>query len=250
MLLNDKVCVITGASKGLGAAMAKLFAIQGAKVIVNYATDQTAAKLVVSQIQAIGGEATAIKANVANTADVKLLMDTTVAKYGKIDVLVNNAGYYHFQPLAELNEESFDKHLKVNFLGTLLSIQYALPHFATVGGSIINIGSVASAMPSAHTLMYAGAKAAVDVLAPGLAKELGAKNIRINTIAPGPTTTEGTLAHGIVGGELEPLLVANTALGRIGQPTDIAQMALFLATDQGQWLTGQRITVSGGFGLG
>ncbi|HTN38608.1 MAG TPA: glucose 1-dehydrogenase [Arachidicoccus sp.] len=244
--LKDKVAVVTGASKGIGAGIAKAFAMEGAKVIVNYATDKEGAEKVVNEIAKKGGTAVAVHGDITKATDVQRLFAETKKAFGQLDILVNNAGVFKFEPLAAVTEESFHRQFNTHVLGNLLCSQNAVEMFADRGGSIINISSTVSINPMAGLIVYCGAKAAVDTFTKVLSKELGAKKIRINTIAPGVTDTEGNHTAGIIGGDLEKQMVANTPLGRTGQPEDIAKVAVFLASEDADWVTGERITAAGG----
>lgn len=245
--LKGKVAVVTGAAKGIGAATARALAAAGAAVVVNYASSKEGAERVVDAITAKGGKAFAVQGDVAKAADVERLFDAAKKRFGKIDILVNNAGIYQFEPLQEITEEHFHRHFNTNVLGTLLATKEAAKHFGTDGGSVINISSVASetALPTAS--VYSATKAAVDTLSRVLAAELGPRKIRVNVIAPGGVETEGTHAAGVIGSELEKSMIAKTALGRLGQPDDIARVAVFLASEDSGWLTGERIAASGGY---
>ncbi|MBE9462659.1 SDR family NAD(P)-dependent oxidoreductase [Dyadobacter subterraneus] len=244
--LKDKVAVVTGASKGIGAGIAKAFANAGAKVVVNYATDKEGAEKVVNEISKTGGIAIAVHCDVTNGADVRRMFEETKTAFGQLDILVNNAGVFKFEPLEGISEDSFHRQFNTHVLGNLLCSQNAVEMFGDQGGSIINISSTVSTNPMPGLLVYCGAKAAIDTFTKVLAKELGGKNIRINTIAPGVTDTEGNHTAGIIGRELEKQMVANTPLGRTGQPEDIAKVAVFLASEEAGWVTGERITVAGG----
>ena len=246
LILKDKVAVVTGASKGIGAGIAKAFAHAGAKVIVNYATSKEGADKVVNKILKNGGVAIAVQGDVTKSADVKRLFDGTKTAFGQLDILVNNAGVFAFEPLEDVSEESFHLQMNTHVLGNLLCSQNAVEMFGDRGGSIINISSTVSTNPMAGLIVYCAAKAAIDTFTKVLAKELGPKKIRINTIAPGVTDTEGNHTAGIIGGDLEKQMVAMTPLGRVGQPEDIAKVAVFLASDNAEWVTGERITVAGG----
>jgi 3-oxoacyl-[acyl-carrier protein] reductase len=244
--LKDKVAVVTGASKGIGAGIAKAFATAGAKVVVNYASSKEGADKVVQEITRNGGMAIAVQCDVTKAADVKRLFTETKNTFGGLDILVNNAGVFKFEPLEAVTEETFYAQYNTHVWGNLLSTQNAVELFGDRGGNIINISSTVSQNPMPGLVVYCAAKAAVDTMTKLLAKELGGRKIRINTIAPGVTETEGTHAAGIIGGDLEKQMVANTPLGRTGQPEDIAKVAVFLASDDSGWVTGERITVSGG----
>jgi 3-oxoacyl-[acyl-carrier protein] reductase len=244
--LKGKVAVVTGASKGIGAGIAKSLANAGAAVVVNYASSKEGAERVVAEIKAKGGKAIAVKGDVAKSADVKHLFEETRKTFGALDVLVNNAGIYKFQPLDEITEDEFHRQFNTNVLGTILATQEAARHFGPNGGSVINISSVASESPVPTASVYSATKGAVDAATRVLAAELGPRRIRVNVIAPGGVETEGTHALGIIGSDFEKQMVADTPLGRLGQPDDIAGVALFLASDDSRWLTGERLTASGG----
>ncbi|CAN5579452.1 glucose 1-dehydrogenase [soil metagenome] len=244
--LANKVAIITGASKGIGAGIAKAYGSEGAAVVVNYSSDKEGAERVVNEIVANGGRALAVKGSVAVAADVKQLFKATKEAYGQIDILVNNAGVFKFEGLETVTEEEFHRQFNVNVLGTILATQQAVADFGDNGGSIINISSVVSSNPPAYSLVYSATKGAVDTIAVALSKELGSKKIRVNTIAPGGVETEGTHTAGIIGGDFETQMVAGTPLGRIGQPNDIAKVAVFLASDDAGWVNGEKINVSGG----
>jgi 3-oxoacyl-[acyl-carrier protein] reductase len=245
--LKGKVAVVTGASKGIGAGIAKGFAAAGAAVVVNYASDREGADRIVADITAVGGKAIAVRGDVSKAADVKRLFETTKASFGVLDVLVNNAGVYQFEPLEAVTEKEFHREFDTNVLGTILTIQEALKYFGPKGGSVINISSIASLNPTPDSVIYAATKSAVDSITRGLSKELGARNIRVNAIAPGGTASEGLAAAGILGSDFERQIVGMTPLGRFGEPEDIARVAVFLASDDSSWLTGERITASGGW---
>jgi 3-oxoacyl-[acyl-carrier protein] reductase len=245
--LSGKVAIVTGASKGIGAAIAKQLAAQGAAVVVNYASSKTAAERVVADIESDGGKALPLRADIAKKADIEHLFAETKKAFGRIDILVNNAGLYEFLPLDAVTEEHFHKHFDLNVLGLILASKEAAAYFDPAGGSIINISSVASTHAPANGAVYGATKAAVDALTKSLAKELGPRNVRVNSINPGVTETEGV--HGMDGfldGSEARQLVANTPLGRIGQPRDIAPAVVFLASDESAWITGENIKVSGG----
>jgi 3-oxoacyl-[acyl-carrier protein] reductase len=244
--LTGKVAIVTGASKGIGAGIAKSLAAAGAAVVVNYASSKEGADKVVADIKAEGGKAIAVQGDVAKAADVRRLFAETKNVFGAPDVLVNNAGIYEFKPLEGVTEEEFHRQFNTNVLGPILTTQEALKHFKPEGGSVINISSVASTSNVPNTVIYSATKGAVDSIARVLGKELGARNIRVNTIAPGGVDTEGTRSIGVIDSDFGKQLVADTPLGRLGQPEDIARVAVFLASDNARWLTGERITASGG----
>jgi len=246
--LNDKVALVTGASKGIGAGIAKGLAAAGAAVVVNYATDRVGAEAVVASITAAGGRATAVPGDVSKSADVARLFVETETAFGALDVLVNNAAVYTPMSLESVTEDEFHREFKTNVLGPLLVTREALKHFGPSGGSVINIGSVASRMCPPNYSVYAATKAALDAITGVLAKELAPRRIRVNSVNPGATLSEGTLAAGLygVGSEFEKQLVVMTPLGRLGQPSDIAKVVMFLASDDSGWLTGEIIIASGG----
>jgi 3-oxoacyl-[acyl-carrier protein] reductase len=245
--LQNKVAVVTGASKGIGAAIAQHFAAEGAKVVVNYASSKEGADKVVKEIIDNGGTAIAVQADVSNEADVARLFKETEKAFGTLDILVNNAVFQQFLPIQEASVAAFHQHFNVNVLGPLLTIQAALKLFGEKGGNIINISSGASKSPMAGVSLYSATKAALDAVTISLSKELGVKNVRINSILPGATTTEGAASAGVTAGsEYEKMFIANTPLGRRGQPEDIARAAVFLASDDAAWITGEQISVSGG----
>jgi 3-oxoacyl-[acyl-carrier protein] reductase len=245
--LAGKVAVVTGASKGIGAAIAGAYGAAGAKVVVNYSGDKAGADKVVASITSAGGQAVAVQGDVSKKADVVRLYAEAKSAFGQVDVLVNNAGVFAFSPLEEVTEEEFHREYNVNVLGTLLTTQEALNHFGPEGGSVINISSVVSDSPVPGSAIYAGTKGAVDTITIGLSRELAGRKIRVNAIAPGGVETEGAHAVGMIGSDFEKQIVAGTPLGRIGQPDDIADVAVFLASDDARWLTGERISASGGF---
>ncbi|MFD2033820.1 SDR family NAD(P)-dependent oxidoreductase [Belliella marina] len=242
--VQNKVIVVTGASKGIGAEIAKAMANDGAKVVVNYSSDKKNGEAIVENIVKNGGTAVAIQADVTKASDVKRLFEEVGKKFGQIDTLINNAGVYKFEPVEIITEEEFHRQFNSNVLGTILSIQEALGYFNQNGGSIINISSVASVKATPMSLIYSASKSAVDAITRTLSKELGTRNIRVNSILPGPTQTEG---NQIIGSQMEDFIVGQTPLGRIGQPKDISNLAVFLASDDASWITGQKICVSGGF---
>jgi 3-oxoacyl-[acyl-carrier protein] reductase len=244
--LKGKVAIVTGASKGIGAGIAKGLAAAGASVVVNYSSSKADADEVVAQITAKGGKAVAVGGDVSKAADVQKLFAETKKAFGVPDVLVNNAGVYDFEPLENVTEAEFHRQYNINVLGTVLTIQEAVKHFGPKGGSVINVSSVAGANAVPNSVVYSGTKAAVDSVTRVLAKELGSRNIRVNAIAPGGVETEGTHRIGVIGSDFEKQMIADTPLGRLGQPDDIARVAVFLASDDSSWLTGERITASGG----
>ncbi|OBQ66735.1 SDR family NAD(P)-dependent oxidoreductase [Mesorhizobium loti] len=245
--LSGKVAIVTGASKGIGAAIAKGLAAAGAAVVVNYASSREGAGRVVAAIEAGGGRAVAVQGDVARAADISGLFEAAKTSFGGADILVNNAGVFRFEPLEAVSEAEFHRQFDTNVLGVVLAIQEAARHFGPQGGSIVNISSVASFNPQPNSLVYAATKAAVDSITLSMARELGRRNIRVNSIAPGGVDTEGLRHAGIVGSEPEKALVAVTPLGRFGQPDDIAKVAVFLASDEAAWVSGERITASGGW---
>jgi 3-oxoacyl-[acyl-carrier protein] reductase len=244
--LTGKVAVVTGASKGIGAGIAKALAAAGAAVVVNYASSREGADKVVAEITAAGGRALAVQGSVAKAADVARLFAEAKAAYGTLDILVNNAGVYAFGAIEEVNETEFHRQFDTNVLGLLLATQEAAKHFGEAGGSIINIGSAVSTLTPAGSAVYTATKGAVDAVTHVLAKELGARKIRVNSINPGIVATEGTVAQGFIGSDFEKHFVSITPLGRVGQPNDIAKIAVFLASEDSGWMTGELLTASGG----
>ena len=244
--LNGKVAVVTGASKGIGAAIAKQLAQEGASVVVNYASSKADADRVVAEIVAQDGKAVAIHASVDNSVEVAKLFAEAKKAFGPLDILVNNAGIFKFNALQDITEEVFHRQFNINVLGTILSTREALKYFSPKGASVINISSVVSTNPPAGAAVYSATKGAIDTLTVGLSRELAPLNIRVNSIAPGGVETEGFHASGFAGSEFEKKIVDGTPLGRLGQPQDIAKVALFLASDDSAWLTGERISASGG----
>ena len=237
---------MTGASKGIGAGIAKRLAAEGAAVVVNYASSKDGADRVVADIKAKGGKAIAVQGDVAKAADVKKIFAKTKQAFGRLDILVNNAGVYNLLPLEEVTEEDFHRHFNINVLGLLLATQEAAKLFGDEGGSVINIGSEITDLNPPHTVVYTATKGAVDAVTRVLAKELGPRKIRVNSINPGLIDTEGTHAAGVIGSDFEKQFVARTPLGRTGQPDDIAPVAVFLASDESRWVTGDALVVSGG----
>jgi 3-oxoacyl-[acyl-carrier protein] reductase len=244
---TGKVAIVTGASKGIGAGIAKALGAAGASVVVNYASSKKGADEVVAAIERAGGKALAVKADMAKKSEIENLFAETKRAFGRLDVLVNNAGTYEFLPLENITEDHFHKHFNLNVLGLILASQQAVRHFGSAGGSIINISSVASSKAPANTSVYSASKAAVDAVTKALAKELGPRNIRVNSINPGVTETEGVHAvEGFLDGSDAKEWLANTPLGRTGQPGDIAPAVAFLASEDSAWITGEVIKVSGG----
>lgn len=248
--LTGKVAVVTGASKGIGSAIAETLAAEGAKVVVNYARDKAGADKVVNKIKASGGEAIPVQADVSKPADIKQLFAATAAAFGdNVDILVNNAGVYEFRPLEALDEEHYSKIFDLNVKGLLLTTKEAVGHMNGHGGSIINLSSIVSKTPPANSTVYAGTKGAVDVISRALALELAPRKIRVNTLAPGATETEGVRAMPEFKNGFEDLAVSRTPLGRIGTADDIAKAALFLASEDSGWITGEELLVGGGIRL-
>ena len=243
--LTGKVAVVTGASKGIGAAIAKSLAAEGASVVVNYASSKAGAEAVVAAIKAAGGKALAVRGDVAKAAEAQGIIDAAIKTYGRLDILVNNSGVYEFAPVENVTEESFHKLFNINVLGTILTTQAAVKHLRE-GGSIINIGSAVSRLKPAGTVVYTATKGAVDMVTGVLAKEFGPRKIRVNSINPGIVETEGTQTAGFIGSDFEKGLIAQTPLGRTGQPNDIAAVAVFLASDDSGWMTGEQLIASGG----
>jgi 3-oxoacyl-[acyl-carrier protein] reductase len=244
--LEGKVAIVTGASKGIGAGIAKGLAAAGAAVVVNYASSKEGAERVVAEITGKGGKAIAVQGDVSKAADVQRLFAETQRAFGVPNVLVNNAGIYAFDPIEAVTEDEFHRQFNTNVLAPILTIREALKHFGPDGGSVINVSSVASTSAVPNSVVYSATKGAVDSIARVLGAELGARKIRVNTIAPGGVETEGVHRIGIIGSDFERQMVADTPLGRLGQPDDIAGVAVFLASDNARWLTGERITASGG----
>jgi 3-oxoacyl-[acyl-carrier protein] reductase len=244
--LNHKVAVVTGASKGIGAGIAKALAAEGAAVVVNYASSKEGADRVVEEIVKSGGKARAVQGDVSKSSDVQHLFAETKKEFGRLDVLVNNAAVYQFAPLGEITEEEFDRQFNINVKGLLLATQAAVKLFGAEGGSIVNIGSTAARLTPPSSAVYSATKGAVDAITGVLAKELGPSGIRVNAINPGPVETEGLHAMGIMGSDLVKHFAAQTPLGRIAQPADIAPIAVFLASQDSGWLTGETLLASGG----
>lgn len=243
--LTGKAAVVTGASKGIGAAIAKAIGAEGATVVVNYASGKADADKVVAAITAAGGKAVAVGGDVTKRAGAEAIVGAAIKHFGRLDIVVNNAGIYEFAAIEEVTEEHFHKQFDVNVLGTLLVTQAASRHLGE-GGSIINLGSVVSRTTPAASAVYSGTKGAVDAITGALARELGPRKIRVNSINPGVVVTEGTHSAGIIGSGLDAAAVSQTPLGRLGQPDDIAAVAVFLASDDARWLTGEHLITSGG----
>ena len=243
--LKGKVAVVTGASKGIGAAIAKALAAEGAAVVVNYASSKAGADAVVEAITAAGGKAVAVGGDVSKAAEAQAIIEAAIKNYDRLDILVNNSGVYEFAPLEAISEEHFHKIFNINVLGAILTTQAAVKYLGE-GASIINIGSGVSRITPAYSAVYTGTKGALDAITGVLARELGPKKIRVNTINPGMVETEGTRAGGFIGSDLERDLLTQTPLGRIGQVSDIAPIAVFLASEDSAWLTGEQLLASGG----
>jgi len=244
--LENKVAIVTGASKGIGASIAKHLADEGAAVVVNYASSREGADRVVAEITGNGGRAIAVQANVAKQAEIERLFVAAMKAFGRLDILVNNAGIYEFLPLEDVTEEHFHKQFDLNVLGLILASKEAVKHFGPAGGSIVNISSGASTLTPASTSVYSATKAAVDAVTRSLAKELGPRNIRVNSINPGMVETEGAHAAGVVDSDFRKQMEAQTPLGRIGQTRDIAPAAVFLASEDAAWITGETLLIAGG----
>jgi 3-oxoacyl-[acyl-carrier protein] reductase len=244
--LQGKVAVVTGASKGIGAAIAEYMAAEGAAVVVNYSASKAGADAVVRRINETGGKATAIQADLFKPDDIKRLFAQTKAAYGRLDVLVNNAGIYEFAPLDSITPEHFHKQFNLNVLGLVLATQEAVKLMGSTGGSIINISSIVGPMPVENASVYSATKAAVDAVTIALSKELGPKKIRVNSLNPGMVETEGLHVTGIAESDFRKMTESQTPLGRIGQPDDIARVAVFYASDDAGWITGQTLILAGG----
>lgn len=244
--LSGKVAVVTGASKGIGASIAEYLAAEGAAVVVNYASSKAGAEAVVKRIGEKGGKAIAVQADVSKPDDIKRLFAQTKAAYGKLDVLVNNAGTYEFMPLESITAEHFHKQFNLNVLGLLLTTQEAVKLIGPAGGSIINISSIVGPMPVRTASVYSATKAAVDAVTVALSQELGPKKIRVNSLNPGMVETEGLHSAGMADGDFRKMLESQTPLGRIAQPEDIARAAVFFASDDAGWVTGQTLILAGG----
>src|SRR6202171_6407659 len=245
--LKGKVAVVTGASKGIGAAIAKSLAAEGASVVVNYASSKAGAATVVAAITADGGKAVAVGGDVSKAADAQGIIDAAIQNYGRLDILVNNSGVYEFTPIEGFTEDSFHRLFNINVLGLLLTTQAAVKHLGE-GASIINIGSAVTSLTPPNSAVYTGTKGAVDAITGVLAKELGPKKIRVNSINPGMVETEGAHSAGFIGTDFETATVAQTPLGRIGQVDDIASGATLPASHDSKWITGELVRASGGLG--
>lgn len=246
MKLENKVAVVTGASKGIGASIAKHLAAEGAAVVVNYASSKTGADKVVAEITAQGGRAIAVQGDVSKKADIDRLFAETKAAYGRVDILVNNAGIYEFAPLGDVTEDHYHKQFNLNVLGLILTTQEAVKHIGPAGGSIINISSGVTTLAVPNSVVYSATKGAVDIATRVLAKELGAQKIRVNAINPGMVETEGVHTAGFAESEMRQEMEKQTPLGRIGQPQDIATAAVFLASSDSSWITGETLLITGG----
>jgi len=245
--LTGKVAIVTGASKGIGAEIAKSLGAAGAAVVVNYASSKEGAERVVAEITGKGGKAVAVQGDVSKAADVQRLFKETQKTFGSLDVLVNNAGVYKFEPLEAVTEEEFHRQFNTNVLGLLLATREAVKYFGTQGGSVINIGSVARRLTPPTSSVYSATKGGVDAVTAVLSKELGPRKIRVNSINPGGVETEGVHTMGIIGTDFQKEMIAATPLGRFGQPDDIAPIAVFLASENSGWLTGETLLASGGY---
>ncbi len=243
--LSEKVAIVTGASKGIGAAIAKALAAEGAAVVVNFASSKSGADAVVDAITNAGGKAVAVGGDVSKAADAAGIIDAAIQNFGRLDVLVNNSGVFKFASIEEVTEEDFHRHFNVNVLGLLLTTQAAVKHLGH-GASIINISSGVSRITPPGSSVYTGTKCAVDGITGVLARELGPRGIRVNVVNPGMVETEGAIAAGFIGSELEKQLIAQAPLGRTGTPNDIADIVVFLATDDARWLTGEQLLATGG----
>jgi 3-oxoacyl-[acyl-carrier protein] reductase len=244
--LKGKVAIVTGASKGIGATIAKHLAAEGVAVVVNYASSKQGAERVLADIERSGGKAIVVQANMAKKPEIERLFAEAKKAFGRVDILVNNAGIYEFSPLEGITAEHFHKHFDLNVLGLIFASQEAIKHFGSAGGSIINISSVASTAAPPNTSVYSATKAAVDAITKSLAKELGPRKIRVNAINPGMVETEGVHAAGIMESDFRKEVESKTPLGRIGQSEDIAPAVVFLASEESAWITGETMRVSGG----
>ena len=244
--LANKVAVVTGASKGIGAEIARQLAAEGAAIVVNYSSSKSGADKVVSEITSAGGRAIAVQADMSKKADIERLFTATKKEFGRLDILVNNAGIYEFAPLENVTEEHFNKQFNLNVLGPILAAQAAVPLFDAGGGTVINISSIVSTLGFPNASVYSGTKGALDSITRSLAKELGPRGIRVNAINPGMVETEGTHSAGITESDMRKQVEAQTPLGRIGRPRDIAGAAVFLASADSSWITGETFVISGG----
>jgi 3-oxoacyl-[acyl-carrier protein] reductase len=243
--LKDKVAVVTGASKGIGAAIAKALAAEGASVVVNYASSKAGADAVVATIAKAGGKAVAVGGDVSKPAEAQGIIDAAIKNFGRLDILVNNSGVYEFSPIENVTEENFHKMFNINVLGALLTTKAAVKHLKE-GGSIINVGSLVSRITPPNSSVYTGTKGALDAITGVLARELGPRKIRVNSINPGVVETEGSRSAGFIGSDFEKAAAKQASLGRTGLPEDIAPLAVFLASEESGWLTGQQLLASGG----
>jgi 3-oxoacyl-[acyl-carrier protein] reductase len=244
--LTGKVAIVTGASKGIGAGIARALASAGASVVVNYSSSREGAEKVVAEIIKKDGKAIAIQGDVSKSSDVKKLFEETKNAFGTLDILVNNAGIFKFEPLEAFTEAEFYRQFNTNVLGPLLTAQESLKYFGSKGGNIINIGSIAGSSPPPNAVIYASTKGALNTVTRALASELGPRNIRVNSINPGGVDTEGARSLGIIGSDFEKAMVAGTPLGRLGQPDDIGKVVALIASDDSGWVTGETISVGGG----
>lgn len=245
--LEGKVAIVTGASKGIGASIALHLAAEGAAVVVNYASSKEGAERVVNEIVLKGGKAIAVQANMTVQAEIQRLFEKTKKEFGKLDILINNAGVYEFEPLENITEKHFHKLFDLNVLGLLIASREAIKYFAASGGSIVNISSVASTSPPPHAAVYGATKAAVDSITKTLSRELGPRSIRVNAVNPGMVETEGLHSGGLFSGDLRKQFESETPLGRIGKPEDISPAVVFFASDDAAWITGETLVISGGF---
>lgn len=243
--LTGKVAIVTGASKGIGAGIAKALGAAGASVVVNYSSSKTGADKVVAAITSAGGKAVTVQGDVSKAPEAQGIIDGAIKAYGRLDIVVNNSGVFNFLPIEAVTEEDFHRQFNVNVLGLLLVTQAAAKHLGE-GGSIINISSVVSKITPPNSAVYSGTKGAVDAITGSLSKELGARKIRVNSINPGVVQTEGTVSAGIIGSDFEKAYIAQAPLGRVGRPDDIGDIAVFLASDESRWLTGEHLIASGG----
>jgi len=244
--LAGKVALVTGASKGIGASIARHLAAEGAAVVVNYASDRAGAERTVAQIADLGGRAIAVQADVSKPADITRLVAATVEAFGRIDILVNNAGVYDFAPLEAVTAENFRRQFDLNVLGLLLTTQAAVKHFPATGGSVINVSSLVARATFPGSSVYSATKSAVDAITRVLSVELGGRGVRVNSLSPGMVETEGTLAAGFIGSDFERQAADNTPLGRVGRPDDIGRVAVFLASENAGWVSGEALVAAGG----